>query len=526
LDPTRNFHFDEWTLVRPVGELVRGSTRVRLQSQPLLVLEALLSQPGEMVTREQLIARLWPNGVVVDFDTALNSAVRRLRTALDDHAESPRYIETIPRRGYRFIGHVHPRAPEHVTGETMPAGATGPEPAPRPFVNDIPPARPRAPTRTRLAVMTVAVLTLVAATMALWPGRQPPVPADAALATNSVQIPADALERYERARFFLNRREPGDTAQSLALFEQALRIEPRYARAWAGIASVRWIDTMEGCLVRQHGLELTRAAAERALALDPGIAEAYLRLANCASIAGDRAQAQALARRAEMLEPNDPLVLVFKASSAAGSGRFDEAIALQRRAVQAGPLSVAMRRNLVVWLFMAGRFEEARLELVESHAISNKSDALDGLTGQAMLLTGDYQAALDLGLGMPEGSARDQILALAYHALGRKTESDAALQKLAASVPGAMAYMVAEVHAYRGENDAAFEWLQRFTAADPADCRRNECWPAEWVPSLPLLQPLRHDPRWAVLMTPPPAVKGTAAAASHRRGQSRPVQLA
>jgi DNA-binding winged helix-turn-helix (wHTH) protein len=87
------------------GNCVR-STRVRLQSQPLLVLESLLSQPGEMVTREQLIARLWPNGVVVDFDTALNSAIRRLRTALADHAENPRYIETIPRRGYRFIGHV------------------------------------------------------------------------------------------------------------------------------------------------------------------------------------------------------------------------------------------------------------------------------------------------------------------------------------------------------------------------------------------------------------------------------------
>jgi tetratricopeptide (TPR) repeat protein len=364
-----------------------------------------------------------------------------------------------------------------------------------------PPERASAQRRSWLVALGIAVVAVLGATMTLWLARQTPALPGAATASNSVQIPAEAIERYERARFFLNRREPGDPAQALALFEQALRIEPRYARAWAGIASVRWIDTMEGRLVRQQGIELTRTAAERALALDPGIAEAYLRLANCHAVTGDRARGDALARHAEMLEPNDPLVLVFKASDAAGAGRFEEAFALQRRAVQAGPLSVAMRRNLAVWLFMAGHFEEAPAELVESHAISNTSDALDGLISQAMLLSGDYRAALDYALGMAEGPAREQTLALAYHALGRKAESDAALQKLAAKVPDAMAYTVAEVHAYRGENDAAFEWLRRFTAADPAGCSFGECWPTEWVPSLPLLRPLRDDPRWHLVMT-------------------------
>jgi DNA-binding winged helix-turn-helix (wHTH) protein/Tfp pilus assembly protein PilF len=501
MDTTRNLHFDDWTLERPAGELVRGSTRVRLQGQPLLVLEALLSQPGVMVTREQLIARLWPGGVVVDFDTALNSAVRRLRTALDDHAESPRYIETIPRRGYRFIGHVHTGAPDPVAVETAAEGASRPQPAPQAFANETPPLPARAPRRARWVVSTVAVVTLMVAATTLWLARQPPAQPGAATVAGSVQVPADARERYERARFFLNRREQGDTAQALALFEQALRIAPRYARAWAGIASVRWIDTMDGRLVRQQGLELTRAAAERALDLDPGIAEAHLRLANYYSVTGDPERSEALARHAEKLEPDDPLVLSFKASAAAGAGRFDEAIALQRRAVQAGPLSVAVRRNLAVWLFMAGHFEEARVELVESHAISKQADALDGLIGQAMLLSGDYQAALDNGLRMPAGPVREQTLALAYHALGRRAESDAALRRLAASVPDAMAYTVAEVHAYRGENDAAFEWLQRFTAADPANCNRDECWPVEWVPSLPLLRPLHRDPRWRLLMT-------------------------
>src|ERR1700741_1157206 len=95
--------FDDWTLRPKSGELLRDGARIRLQDQPLQILRELLAQPGELVSREQLIARLWPKGVV-EFDTALNSAMRRLRSALGDEAETPRYIETIPRRGYRFIG--------------------------------------------------------------------------------------------------------------------------------------------------------------------------------------------------------------------------------------------------------------------------------------------------------------------------------------------------------------------------------------------------------------------------------------
>jgi DNA-binding winged helix-turn-helix (wHTH) protein/TolB-like protein/Tfp pilus assembly protein PilF len=103
-------HFDGWTLHKATGELARDGRRIRLQDQPLQVLDALLTHPGELVTREQLIARLWPRAVV-DFDTGLNSAVRKLRVALGDVAETPRYIETVPRKGYRFIGAIDPLVP-------------------------------------------------------------------------------------------------------------------------------------------------------------------------------------------------------------------------------------------------------------------------------------------------------------------------------------------------------------------------------------------------------------------------------
>ena len=96
-DP-RTIRFDGWVLRMDSGELAKDGRKTRLQDQPLQILEELLRHPGELVTREQLIARLWPKGVV-DFDTGLNSAVRKLRIALQDDVETPRYIETVPRKG-------------------------------------------------------------------------------------------------------------------------------------------------------------------------------------------------------------------------------------------------------------------------------------------------------------------------------------------------------------------------------------------------------------------------------------------
>ena len=80
--------------------------RIRLQEQPLKILMLLLDRPGEIVTREQLRQILWPEGTFVDFEHSLNAAVAKLRQSLGDSAENPRFVETIPRRGYRFIAPV------------------------------------------------------------------------------------------------------------------------------------------------------------------------------------------------------------------------------------------------------------------------------------------------------------------------------------------------------------------------------------------------------------------------------------
>jgi two-component system cell cycle response regulator len=123
--PPQLIHFDEWTLDPGSGELMRRGTRTVLQEQPLQVLLALLQRPGQIVTREELIARLWPNRIV-DFDAGLNAVIRRLRATLHEDGETPRYIETLPRRGYRFIGQIEAQEAADADMSTKRIGATEP----------------------------------------------------------------------------------------------------------------------------------------------------------------------------------------------------------------------------------------------------------------------------------------------------------------------------------------------------------------------------------------------------------------
>ena len=179
--------FDGWTLRTDSGELTRDGSVTRLQEQPLLVLIELLSRPGELVTREQLIARLWPKGVV-DFETGLNTVVRKLRVALGDDASTPKYIETIPRRGYRFIGRLEAEPPAPVA-EPEPPPPPPPTPPPLPAESlGAPPGAEGASRRLPWSVL-VAVL-LAAAAFGAWHWFQPREPVARSLAV----LPFKALE--------------------------------------------------------------------------------------------------------------------------------------------------------------------------------------------------------------------------------------------------------------------------------------------------------------------------------------------
>src|SRR5262252_9177265 len=114
-DVPDRLRFGVFDLDLRTGELRKRGLRVRLQEQPFQVLALLLVKPGELVTREELRQRLWPADTFVDFDHGLNKAINKVREALGDSVASPRFVETVARRGYRFIADVH--APEDLVGE-------------------------------------------------------------------------------------------------------------------------------------------------------------------------------------------------------------------------------------------------------------------------------------------------------------------------------------------------------------------------------------------------------------------------
>src|SRR5689334_21216415 len=126
MEPSQNtpvIRFGTYEVSFRSGEVRKAGIKIRVQQQPLKVLEILLESPGEVVTREELRSRVWANESFGDFDQAVNIAIGKLRVALGDSAENPRFIETLPKRGYRFIADVsvvdadaHPKRPESAVG--------------------------------------------------------------------------------------------------------------------------------------------------------------------------------------------------------------------------------------------------------------------------------------------------------------------------------------------------------------------------------------------------------------------------
>ena len=149
LEPAR-YRFGIFEADACTGELTREGVKVKIQEQPFQILVLLIERAGDIVTREEIIQRLWPPATFVDFDHSLNVAIKKLREALRDDADNPRFIETKPKRGYRFI------APVQKIGEAEPTSPATPRQPPAP--HDLPTAH-RGLTRTLLTLIQLLYLT-------------------------------------------------------------------------------------------------------------------------------------------------------------------------------------------------------------------------------------------------------------------------------------------------------------------------------------------------------------------------------
>jgi TolB-like protein/Tfp pilus assembly protein PilF len=277
--------------------------------------------------------------------------------------------------------------------------------------------------------------------------------------------------------------------QSDALYRKALAIDPRYAPAWTGLAENFYREANQGLLSSKEGYAQAREAAMNALAIDPDYAPAHAGLGRIAmSGDNDLADVARHLQRALALDPKDLDVLRNSAILLGNLGRLDEALALNEAIVRRDPVNVNALFNLGYYQRMAGRLDAA---LTSSRSVLSLSPGNGGAhaeLGNALLLKGDAQGAL-AEIEQDTSEMWKMIgLPMAYHALGRKAESDAALAALIAKYEKDAPYNIAYVYAYRGEADKAFEWLDK--AVEYGDAGIGE------IVSENLFDNIHKDPRW------------------------------
>jgi TolB-like protein/DNA-binding winged helix-turn-helix (wHTH) protein len=629
--PLERVRFGPFELDLSTGELRSieapdPNNKVLLREQVFQVLQMLLEREGKIVTREEIKSRLWTDDTVVDFDHSINATIKTLRRALGDSADSPRYIETLGRRGYRLMLPIQylESAPETalekdrgrreqsaaetsentgrvqrrmrspwwkaavVLASVVILGGAG-YTSWRHFQTINPPKSEKImlavlpfenltgdpnkeyladglteETISQLGRLNPQQLGVIARTSVmgykhkderldqigrdlsvqyvlenslresgdhlrltaqliqvkdqthLWSQDYDYPPKDIlnvedevakavaheirvrltskkqAELAQSHPVNPEAFDAYMQGYYFFERNTDKDTEMAGKYYERATQLDPSFALAWVGLSRVRNWQVNTGLIPAEEGHRLAREAVERALALNPNLAEAYAQMGRIKQqVDFDWAGADASFQRAIALEPGNPEIVRLAASSSAMLGRFDEALQL-RRAVDLDPLNANSWESLGETEFWMGQLDDAAADSKKGLALSP-----DGFPGpiqlsQIYVMQGRSQDALPEIELVRYDPIRAFLYAIAYHALGRKKESDAALSNLITKYHASMAYQIAQVYAFRNQSNEAFEWLDR------AYAQRDDGLIGTRVE--PLLKNLHNDPRFAAFL--------------------------
>src|SRR6266487_978242 len=315
-----------------------------------------------------------------------------------------------------------------------------------------------------------------------------------AAATNASTKSVEAHNAYLQGHFYFARRNLEDYRRAVGFFDQAIRLDPNYALAYAE-RSEAW--TFIADLSNEQQKEARAAArkdAENAVAIDPDLAEAHAALGWVRFFAEWKfTEGLAELRRAKELSPGNPTANDLLARVVVYLGQIHEAETLARQAIELDPLAYLARDNLARILVAEGKLDEAdaaarkAAELQPTGAGSHRWQVL------VAMLRGDGEAALREAQLEPDEGYRRFELALAHYVHGDRKAADAALADLIANGRDQLAYQIAEVYAVRGETDNAFEWLQ-------ISFDNHDTGTLSFLID-PLLRDLRTDPRYKSLLT-------------------------
>jgi TolB-like protein/Flp pilus assembly protein TadD len=275
----------------------------------------------------------------------------------------------------------------------------------------------------------------------------------------------EAYNALLQGNFYFNRRTAEDTRKAIGYYEEAIRLDPRYALAYAKLSLAAGslvnnyvsIATKEG----QEAIAKARASAKRALALDPNLADSHL-AQGVVLMNNDFnfAEAEAEYRRALELAPQNAAVTSNLATLIAVLGRLDEAVALKQQAIALDPLRAASHVGLATNLTALGRYDEAEAAVRKAIALQPQSAQNYERLAEIQILRGNSGAAVELAKQETDPFWRTYGLALAYFANGERAEADAALKKLIDENADDSGSQIASVYALHNEPEKMFEWLE------------------------------------------------------------------
>src|SRR5438270_1551749 len=303
----------------------------------------------------------------------------------------------------------------------------------------------------------------------------------------------EAHQLYLQGRFYENRHSEKSAREALAAYQHATELDPGFALAWAGVAGTHgWLaafSTEGGQKTLDANLSSARDAVTRALSIEPDLPEALLARGSIETNFDFNwnGAAQTLSK-ALALAPADPNIVIAAGNLEIARGNMDRAIELYRKAVDLDPVNPQARAFLAFNLAATKRFAEARAEFPRVVELNPAAPWAHAGLGLSYLLEGKFEEAVAASEGEAGEWARLLIVACARWGQKKIPEADAALAQLTDGFAETAAYQIAEVYAYRGDKDKAFEWLERaHRQRDPglAGLRKD-----------PLLANLRADPRW------------------------------
>jgi TolB-like protein/DNA-binding winged helix-turn-helix (wHTH) protein/Tfp pilus assembly protein PilF len=657
--PRTILSFGAFELDTNSAELRKRGHRILLQQQPYQILLLLLESPGEVVTREEICAKLWDTETFVDFDRSLNKAMVKLRQALGDDADSPRFVETLPRRGYRFLVPVERRGdePTPVVEKEIAPKIEPPPPSPDRFafvrswrlaaavlgacaiplllwllVGGFGPGSGRPITVRSLAVLPfenlsgdpgqdyfaegmtdelntnlvrIRSLRVVSRTSMLqYLHTHKPIPeiarelnVDAVIegsvvrsgdkvrittqlidahrdvhlwaqsyerkmddilevqdsialdiasqvratlsprerdyfAINRAPIRPNAYDDYLRGRSELSKQNVDAILKATEYFQRAIEDDPQYARAYGGMAEAYGLLANYQALPPSEAFPKAKAAALKALSLDPDSPEAHSALALVKHhFDWDWAGAEVEYKRALALQPNFATAHHRYAWFLSDSGRHEEALGEIRQAQKLDPTSIVVQTSLGRVLYRARRYEEAIVELrkgvemdqnrIFSHIFLGMAYEQKGMCTEAL---GEFRLVQTLAEGRDNpGTAH------VYATCGQLVQARRAMKVLAGPSKDRVEswFYIAAVFAVLGENDRAFDWLNKAV--------RNRDFFLTEMAAHPYMDPLRSDPRFkkllreirfpqnALPLTPVPGVRSGSATLVNPPSSPEPV---